>query len=72
VKRPNHPTYDQWGTTAISIETWERACAVSQKWADSARVAAARRKRLRRIAVALLIVLILAACAAVLVFVIKP
>jgi hypothetical protein len=38
-----------------SIQTWEEACVVSQKWADDARLAAQKRRKRYRIAYAVLL-----------------
>ena len=38
--RPEYPTTDP------SIEVWEEACVISQQWADGARQAARKRKRI--------------------------
>ena len=47
-----------------SIETWQEACALSQEWADGARLAAhKRRRRNRGIITALYLALMLASVA---------
>lgn len=53
-----------------SIQTWEEACVVSQQWADSARQAAAKRRKRHRIAYAVLIAIPTLLVAALLVLII--
>jgi type IV secretory pathway component VirB8 len=41
--RPTYEFSDE--THSLSLETWEEACALSQQWAEGARLAANKRRR---------------------------
>jgi hypothetical protein len=45
---------------APSVETWAEACVISQQWADGARLAAVRRKRIRAVLGTLMVMCFLA------------
>jgi type IV secretory pathway component VirB8 len=53
------PTYEHGDEThTLSLETWEEACALSQQWAESARLTANKRRRRGIMIVSLLAIFI--------------